>query len=187
MFRAFVRQSTPTDVLSTNHVPTMRAAVLQDYHHVWLSKNPNRTPHWLAERLKEGFDIHHLDGDHSNNSEENLVLIDHWDHFALHGGPGLRDRLIYRFGRRSVDRLAATSVQDEHDPHYSDQSSDPEVSNDLRIASLKSLRKRLNMRQPRFAQLFGIEAETISSYERGRRDIPEPVWKLIRIIEVLGF
>ena len=35
--------------------------------------------------LKAGFDIHHIDGNHSNNAPANLVLIEHKDHMRLHG------------------------------------------------------------------------------------------------------
>lgn len=34
---------------------------------------------------------------------------------------------------------------------------------------------------------LGVKAATISAYERGLRDVPEPVWKLIRIIELVMF
>ncbi len=42
--------------------------------------------------MRDGFDVHHIDGDHSNNSPENLVLLEHWDHMRFHGAPlgGLR-------------------------------------------------------------------------------------------------
>ena len=41
----------------------------------------------------EGFDVHHIDGDHDNNDPDNLVLIEHADHFRLHGtGPMRRGR-----------------------------------------------------------------------------------------------
>lgn len=60
------------------------ARPLQPYHYAWLSSHPERTKEWLRFMLKAGFDIHHLDGDHSNNAPNNLVLIDHIDHMRLH-------------------------------------------------------------------------------------------------------
>jgi hypothetical protein len=36
---------------------------------------------------KQGFDIHHVDGDHDNNDPDNLVLIERYDHLRLHGRP----------------------------------------------------------------------------------------------------
>lgn len=51
----------------------------------WLKSHPDRSVKWLRERFKDGFDVHHLDGDHSNNDPGNLVLIDHVDHMRLHG------------------------------------------------------------------------------------------------------
>ena len=55
------------------------------YKEIWLQKNPHRSRQWLTERLMDGFDIHHMDGDHSNNDPDNLVLIEHADHMAIHG------------------------------------------------------------------------------------------------------
>lgn len=59
---------------------------LEPYHHVWLAKHPKRTEQWLREQLKDGFHIHHADGDHQNNKPENLVMVEGLDHFELHGG-----------------------------------------------------------------------------------------------------
>jgi hypothetical protein len=61
----------------------MRA--LQEYHHVWLQAN-NKDEQWLRLMFKEGFHIHHIDGDHDNNDAKNLVLIWGIDHFMLHSG-----------------------------------------------------------------------------------------------------
>jgi hypothetical protein len=36
--------------------------------------------------LRQGFDIHHIDGDHSNDTPGNLVFIEHTDHMFLHSG-----------------------------------------------------------------------------------------------------
>lgn len=58
---------------------------LKDYHYIWLANHRNRTEEWLKERLADGFDIHHADGDHSNNDPSNLVLIESTDHMRLHG------------------------------------------------------------------------------------------------------
>ncbi len=59
---------------------------LESYHYVWLSVHSHRTAEWLRARLKDGFDIHHIDGDHSNDASTNLVLIDGGDHLMLHNG-----------------------------------------------------------------------------------------------------
>lgn len=40
----------------------------------------------MSERLADGFDIHHADGNPDNNDPANLVLIDTLDHAKLHGG-----------------------------------------------------------------------------------------------------
>lgn len=65
---------------------------LKPHHLAWLAGHPERAPEWLVAKLAEGFDVHHLDGDHANNEPDNVVLIDHLDHMRLHGMPG-SDRL----------------------------------------------------------------------------------------------
>jgi len=59
---------------------------MQIYHIVWLTSHPHRSEEWLQNKLKEGFDIHHIDGNHCNNDPNNLVLIECSDHMRLHGG-----------------------------------------------------------------------------------------------------
>jgi HNH endonuclease len=56
------------------------------HHRSWLSAHPNRTEEWLSARLKEGFDVHHLDWDHSNNDPNNLILVENRDHMMIHAG-----------------------------------------------------------------------------------------------------
>lgn len=60
---------------------------LEEYHRVWLNSHSWRTEEWLRDRLKDGFHIHHLDGNHYNNDPKNLILIDGSDHMHLHGMP----------------------------------------------------------------------------------------------------
>ncbi len=62
---------------------------LKPYHHAWLSIHPHRTECWLRERLREGFDIHHIDGNHENNDALNLALVEHTDHLRVHNRGGL--------------------------------------------------------------------------------------------------
>lgn len=61
-------------------------AGLETYHLAWLGAHPWRTPEWFREKLRDGFDVHHLDGDHSSDDPKNLILIEHSDHMMLHGG-----------------------------------------------------------------------------------------------------
>ncbi len=63
---------------------------MQLYHYLWLCAHPDRADTWLRDRLADGFDIHHIDGDHANAAPRNLALIEHSDHFMLHGGRALR-------------------------------------------------------------------------------------------------
>ncbi|MCE5181660.1 MAG: hypothetical protein LLG15_07660 [Betaproteobacteria bacterium] len=58
---------------------------MKSYHFSWLGVHPHRSEEWLKEKMAEGFDIHHLDGDHANDDPKNLVLIECLDHLRLHG------------------------------------------------------------------------------------------------------
>lgn len=75
---------------------------LQSYHKAWLSKHPERDARWLQTKLSEGFDVHHLDGDHSNDDPANLVLIESGDHADLHGIPLKRRLSDGKDGRRAI-------------------------------------------------------------------------------------
>lgn len=50
--------------------------------------------------LKEGFDVHHIDGDHSNDHPGNLALIEAVDHLRLHGMFGLVKLGLHKTGQR---------------------------------------------------------------------------------------
>lgn len=58
----------------------------QSYHHAWLTAHPDRSIQWLRDRLADGFQVHHVDGDHSNDDPLNLILIEGVDHLRLHSG-----------------------------------------------------------------------------------------------------
>ena len=74
-------------------------------HHIsWLKSRPHRTMGWLAEMLRCGFDIHHLDGNHDNNEPGNLVLIEHTDHIRLHNGGAYTLGRLTPSGRRRKRR-----------------------------------------------------------------------------------
>jgi hypothetical protein len=49
---------------------------LQTYHYAWLKVHPERTEEWLLRMFREGFAVHHIDGDHENDEPDNLVLIE---------------------------------------------------------------------------------------------------------------
>jgi hypothetical protein len=60
------------------------AARLKPYHWAWLAAHPERSQQWLRDRLADGFDVHHADGNHTNDDPDNLVLIEVTDHAKLH-------------------------------------------------------------------------------------------------------
>lgn len=48
-------------------------------HHLSWCEDKNNLPY-----IPKGLDIHHVDGDKTNNISSNLLLIDHTDHINLH-------------------------------------------------------------------------------------------------------
>jgi len=65
---------------------------MEIYHQVWLDNHPEYDGAWLQQAIDAGFDVHHVDEDHSNNEPDNLVLIERSDHMRLHrGGAPVRD------------------------------------------------------------------------------------------------
>ena len=78
---------------------------LTTYHLAWLSIHFHRNEEWLASRLRDGFDVHHLDGDHGNNVPENLVLIECTDHMRIHGGGGNRLLVGTKGARKRPPRI----------------------------------------------------------------------------------
>lgn len=84
----------------------------QSYHLAWLVEHPDRTREWLKRMMLEGFDVHHVDGDHTNNEPGNLVLMEAADHMRLHG-MGLRTGIVAwrkRAGFRNRDRRRNTEA-----------------------------------------------------------------------------
>ena len=88
---------------------------MQIWHEEWLRAHPHRTREWLSDRLRDGFDVHHLDGDKANNAASNLVLIECVDHLGLHGGRALR-RLgpVGHRGKRGPQKRPAGGVDRAH-------------------------------------------------------------------------
>lgn len=81
---------------------------MKDYHKAYLSKQ-TMTEDFFFEALANGFDIHHLDGDHSNNDPDNLVMIYHFDHFAMHGAKGFENRYKDRWmSNEEIHEIKAT-------------------------------------------------------------------------------
>lgn len=60
---------------------------LPPHHAAWLAAHPNRSEDWLKARFADGFDVHHIDGDPTNNAPTNLALIEHDDHMRIHAAP----------------------------------------------------------------------------------------------------
>ena len=91
----------------------MSKKVRHPHHEAWLTAHPHRTRQWLRAMAKDGFDIHHLDGDHENNEPSNLVLIEHTDHMAVHNGGR---HFLGRLGRNRQLRLPKIHLQKQWAP-----------------------------------------------------------------------
>lgn len=76
-----------------------RSGKMKEYHLVWLDAHSDRTEKWLLDRLADGFDIHHLDGNHENNISTNLILVECQDHMLLHSG--VSDVSLSRMSKRA--------------------------------------------------------------------------------------
>lgn len=92
---------------------------LQPYHYVWLEKHPERTEEWLRMCLKDGFHIHHVDGNHANNAPDNLILVEGHDHLHLHGmdlrGLAAQSRKIKKSRKAVAHKQKWDSLQKEID------------------------------------------------------------------------
>lgn len=76
------------------------------HHRAWLSVHPDRSYAWLRLRLDDGFDVHHVDSNTSNNDPYNLVLIESTDHLRLHGKFVMRNRKGPTRGRLTEAAIA---------------------------------------------------------------------------------
>ena len=75
---------------------------------IWLSAHPHRTAKWLRERIADGFDIHHIDADDSNNHPTNLILLETTDHtLTIHTLPGSRLDAVKAQRERQARIIAA--------------------------------------------------------------------------------
>jgi len=88
----------------------------KSYHRAWLSLHHNRDEAWLREKLREGFDVHHLDGNKENEAPENLVLIEHLDHMRLHGSTMTVGRLA--FIKKKIRRATLKGIEKETVKEY---------------------------------------------------------------------
>ena len=77
------------------------------HHAAWLAAHPNRAPDWFKARLADGFDVHHIDGDPTNNDPLNLALIEHDDHMRIHKAPLFSRLRVLPLNKQKPRRAAA--------------------------------------------------------------------------------
>ena len=81
---------------------------MKEHHKAYLSKQ-NMTEAFFKEALYNGFDIHHIDGDHDNNEPDNLIMIYSSDHMLLHGVKKFKGRGNgVWMSQEEIDALKAT-------------------------------------------------------------------------------
>jgi hypothetical protein len=76
---------------------------LQSYHLAWLQAHPEHSAEWLESKLREGFHVHHIDWDHSNDAPGNLVLMFGADHMALHGMKNAPRKFVRKRKERATE------------------------------------------------------------------------------------
>ncbi|MCP4900097.1 MAG: HNH endonuclease [bacterium] len=86
----------------------MSRQALSPHHAAWLEAHPRRSEAWLQDATAEGFDVHHLDGDKTNDRPDNLVLLECEDHMRLHNGGRMIRKLVRtsnRWGEKRAPKL----------------------------------------------------------------------------------
>lgn len=79
---------------------------MKPYHKAWLSAHPERTEQWLKERLADGFDVHHVNGDHFDDHPDNLALIESTDHAKIYEfEEGFTRRAAVAARQRAIEEL----------------------------------------------------------------------------------
>lgn len=94
-------QTPPSDLFVGGNKARSKKCHLAPYHWAWLVGHPERTAVWLKAKITEGFEVHHVDGDHENNEPGNLVLIEGADHMRLHHLPFARTQTAGRLGAKA--------------------------------------------------------------------------------------
>ena len=149
---------------------------MEIYHKVWLRSHPERDEAWLIERLRDGFDIHHMDGNHQNNEPSNLVLIESRDHMRLHGCDRLRKLALSSEQKAAVCQEvyeAAKRITSRSDISKRDQSWEA-ISVELGCSSATA-RRRAQIHADRNGLSWplikrGKKAETSAAYRRVKAD-----------------
>ena len=79
---------------------------MKPHHAAWLAAHPARSLRWFRSRIRDGFDIHHLDGDKHNNHPSNLIMIENSDHLMVHNS----SRKLVRMSRSERARAQGNRV-----------------------------------------------------------------------------
>jgi hypothetical protein len=91
----------------------IRRSPLALHHRAWLKAHPERSEGWLRERLADGFEVHHVDGNGANDHPLNLALVEGRDHVrVVHRHPrGTAEMISQRYRWRDENREAYNVYQ----------------------------------------------------------------------------
>lgn len=126
---------------------------IQPHHAAWLAANPHRSAEWLAKRFLDGFDVHHVDGDHGNNDPTNLVLVEHGDHMLLHNG---KARTL---GRMKPQKARSKKLRAPEAPPMS-------------TAEFRAILSALGVKQAWVSRQLGVSVNQVSRWAVGAIPIP---------------
>jgi hypothetical protein len=143
----------------------MARPVMLPHHEAWLLAHPDRTAEWLRRMLAEGFDVHHLDGNHNNNDPGNLLLIETQDHNEiLHGTKWVR-----RFGLRRPVYTPPADLAARDKGIYEAYVSHGNLSEIVRTFGVS--RSRIGVLARKYAVLNGLPWAPLT--RKRKRPIPE--------------
>lgn len=80
----------------------------------WLNKAEKETINSLFSGIPEGFDIHHIDEDFTNDTLENLALVNKAEHYRFHALKN-HNNLRYTVVETKIERLIWVGIKDTYD------------------------------------------------------------------------
>jgi hypothetical protein len=93
--------------------------------------------------LKDGFHIHHIDGNHNNNDPKNLAMIEGLDHLALHGADLRAGTQLKLFGNKRRKRAKSQQYKNGQMCYevMAAGGFDPQTSEDVKVKAFMHSKK----------------------------------------------